>query len=322
MHHISLRTSTLSASDEAPQTFARYRLLSHLGTHGCLGEGSYGTVYAAWDTHRRRVVVLKIAKCYPSLLWNDYFLLRRCAGHPAIPAVYGIFEDHGQTCLIMEYLPGCTLDQWMQQSLSGTIECCLDLGAQLCRILALLASREVVHNDLKPANLFLCGHRLILLDFGMAHLLGQPEPFAGGTPGYVAPERRSFHIANAQTDLYSAGCVLAQLFEVCSPPTTQPAADDPHWSCLETVIGAMLHPDPCFRADWRCVQEALRFLQSVQHPRALRFWPLRWCWWRGQSMLRRLSQEISEALASLVEPFPSTTTEPLAQTNEQAAHVL
>jgi serine/threonine protein kinase len=308
---------TTSTDGDATQTFARYRPLRHLGTNGCLGEGGYGKVFACWDTHLRRVVVLKIARQYPSLLWVEYCTLLRLRGTPAVPVVYDLFEDQGHTCLVMEYLPGVTLDHWLEQALPGNSERCLAIGVQLCQLLALLASHELVHNDIKPVNLLLCGQRLVLLDFGLAHRLGQAAS-DGGTPGYAPPERLSHHIASAKTDLYSAGCVLAQVCDACSPTLGTHVESDPRWACLEAVIEAMLHPDPCSRIDWSCAQQALRFLRSSPHPKALRSWPLLWRWWRSRCMLRHLRQEIADILLSLLE-VDHANDEPLAQANQQGS---
>jgi serine/threonine protein kinase len=297
-------TLLCSASSGTPQSFARYRLLHHLGTNGCLGEGGYGKVFACWDTHLRRVVVLKIARQYPSSLWVEYFTLLRLRGTLAVPAVHDLFEEQGHTCLVMEYLPGVTLDHWLESVVPGDLNVCLGIGEQVCRILRLLASHELTHNDIKPANLLMCGQQLVLLDFGMAHALSQSQS-DGGTPGYLSPERLSCGIENAQSDLYSAGCVLAQAFDACVPH--KPVARcDARWACLETLIEAMLHPDPRLRADWRCVQRALCFLQRVtSQQQCRRQWPLLWQWLRCQSIMRQAAQEMCQQVGAFLDAWQS-----------------
>jgi serine/threonine protein kinase len=312
-------TPLYSASGGAPQSCARYRLLSHLGTNGCLGEGGYGKVYACWDTHMRRVVVLKIARQYPSSLWVEYFTLLRLRGTLAVPVVYALFEEQGQTCLVMEYLPGVTLDHWLESVVPGNFNACLGIGQHVCQMLHLLAEHEVAHNDIKPANLLVCGKSLVLLDFGLAHPFTQRQHTPGGTSGYVPPERLSSHLATPKTDLYSAGCVLEQTFDACVPHA--PASrSDARWVCLETLIEAMLHPDPRLRADWRCIQRALHFLHSVpsQHE-CRRQWPLLWRWWRSQSIMRQVAQEICQEASPLLDAWQSDAA--LAQDDEQATRL-
>jgi serine/threonine protein kinase len=323
-HEMHVSSTCTFTSGAELQRFARYQPLRHLGHNGCLGAGGFGEVSACWDTLQRRVVVLKIARQSPSSLWVEYSTLLRLRGNPSVPVVYDLFEERGKTCVVMEYLPGCTLDHWLEHAVPGNFHACLGLAEQLCQLLALLSASQLVHNDIKPANLLLCGQRLVLIDFGLAHPLIQAQQSTGGTPGYAPPERVAYGVANAQTDLYSAGCVLAQLFDACVPTTTttEQALHDFRWSCLETVIQAMLHPDPRFRADWPCVQHALRFLHTVtsqQHCR--QHWSLRWRWWQSQSLLRHLRQEVADELDSLMEPF-QTNNEPLVQSIEQAAHLL
>jgi serine/threonine protein kinase len=298
---------TTSADVDATQTFARYRPLRHLGTNGCLGEGGYGKVFACWDTQLRRVVVLKIARQYPSSLWVEYFTLLRLRGTLAVPAVYDLFEEQGQTCLVLEYLPGVTLDHWLASVVPGNLNACLGIGEHVCQLLRLLASHEVAHNDIKPANLLMCGKRLVLLDFGLAHPFTQKQHTPGGTSGYVPPERLASHLASPKTDLYSAGCVLAQAFDACVPPA--PAAlSDARWACLETLIQAMLHPDPRLRADWRCVQRALCYLHTVpSQQQCRRQWPLLWRWWRCQSIMRQAAQGMCQQVGAFLDAWLSDT---------------
>jgi|GEM_PF-2150339 len=123
-------------------------------------------------------------------------------------------EDAGKLRLVLELVRGRTLAQVVEQD--GPLSCAeaAQVGMAVCRGLAAIHGRGLVHLDVKPSNLMrAAGGRIVLLDFGFARELapgaGAAAPVHGGTPPFMAPE----HLAGAAevgpaADLYSLGVTL------------------------------------------------------------------------------------------------------------------
>src|SRR5207244_925917 len=87
----------------------------------------------------------------------------------------------------------------------------LDLVVQLCRVLAYVHNRGVVHRDIKPNNVLVQRDGIVkLLDFGLVGT-GNELSEAMGTPAYLAPEIREAHRGDHRSDLYSLGVLTYQL---------------------------------------------------------------------------------------------------------------
>jgi len=142
--------------------------------------------------------------------------------HPNIVAVLDYGEDQASSYLVMERLPGITLRDEIARGPMPPARAVLVMTETLS---ALAAAHKfgILHRDIKPSNILLQddGHTKIS-DFGIAKsvdILTGAEVRADdmtltgmilGTPGYLAPERRSGHPATAQSDIYSVGAVLVE----------------------------------------------------------------------------------------------------------------
>lgn len=90
----------------------------------------------------------------------------------------------------------------------------LRIAGELCRALAAVHEADIVHNDLKPANLLLAAGGIRLLDFGSARRLsgaGDPRPLQHATAGYAAPEVFAGEEPSAASDVFALACTLAEL---------------------------------------------------------------------------------------------------------------
>jgi serine/threonine protein kinase len=203
------------------RTLDHYRILERIGA------GAMGVVYRAHDERLDRDVALKVL---PSGSLADENARRRFKkealalsklNHPNIATIHDFDTKTGIDFLVMEFIPGQSLDRVIPEGGLGEEEV-RRLGVQLADGLVALHEHGMVHRDLKPSNLRLTRDgRLKILDFGLASLL-QPvtnEPTATRTSGaefagtlpYMAPEQIRGEAVDERTDVYAAGVVLYEM---------------------------------------------------------------------------------------------------------------
>ena len=197
-----------------------------------LGQGGGGISYLAYDRALEREVVIKehfpMGLCmraegsaevepldeilYPRSLSTFCREARILAGlnHPNVVKVHDIFEGSGTAYLVMEYVEGSTLKEWMP-SHAGDVSAVQRVLEQLLHTLHYLHGNSVLHRDIKPGNIIIREDGIpIIIDFGSAHLGTANHTLTPvGSPGYAAPEQFSpGGRVGAWSDLYA----LAQCF--------------------------------------------------------------------------------------------------------------
>lgn len=136
--------------------------------------------------------------------------------HPHLPRVFDQFAHDGVEYLVMEFVPGETLQQRLNASLLPCGEEQVRAwGCQLCEVLQYLHTRTppLIYRDLKPANVMLRPDgQLVLLDFGIARYFSpeQGDTAVFGTVGYAPPEQYAGR-TEARSDIWSLGVLLHQL---------------------------------------------------------------------------------------------------------------
>ena len=192
----------------------RYRIVS------LVGKGGMGEVYRADDLKLGHTVALKFL---PKALADDanrleYFhsevRLTRQISHPNVCRVYDIGEVDGQHFLSMEYVDGEDLRVLLRRIGRLPRDKGVQIAQQLCAGLAAAHEKGVLHRDLKPANIMLDGRGQVrITDFGLAKLAEDgKEGEIAGTPRYMAPEQLARGETTIQSDLYSLGLILYELF--------------------------------------------------------------------------------------------------------------
>ncbi len=203
-----------------------------------LGGGGMGFVYLARDLTLDRVVAIKAIR--PELATevavSRFLREARVLGrirHPNIVPVHRAGMADGLPYYVMEYVEGETLAERLGRKRMTEREA-VTTGRALLDALAAAHSAGVVHRDVKPANIFLTGPRVLLGDFGVARV-DTTDPDATstsghiGTPAYMAPEQAAGGIVTEQSDIYAAGMVI---YEMLTGRRWTPVAD-PHaadWS--------------------------------------------------------------------------------------------
>ncbi|MHC4997036.1 MAG: serine/threonine-protein kinase, partial [Planctomycetota bacterium] len=192
----------------------RYRIVS------LVGRGGMGEVYRADDLKLGHPVALKFLPRNLAddpqrleLLHNEVRLTRQIS-HPNVCRVYDIGEVNGQHFLSMEYIDGEDLKILLKRIGRLPKDKGVEVAQQICAGLSAAHDRGILHRDLKPANIMIDGRGQVrVTDFGIATLAeGGDVGKAVGTPAYMAPEQLSRGETTIQSDLYSLGLILYELF--------------------------------------------------------------------------------------------------------------
>jgi serine/threonine protein kinase len=195
----------------------RYRLL------GLLGAGGMGVVVEAEDEVLRRRVAVKLLK--PDLAHQAWTRPRflgeaekmAAIDHPNVITVLDFGEQDGMPYLVMPRLEGETLAARLQREGALPVQEVVRIGRETAEGLAAAHAREVIHRDVKPANLWLAAPAgtVRLLDFGLAHRARDQrlteEGCVAGTLAYLAPERLEGERGGTAGDLFSLGVVLYEM---------------------------------------------------------------------------------------------------------------
>ncbi len=230
---------------------------------GELGAGGMAQVYAVVHQGFGKRAALKLA--HRSILGPQFtpetFLrearIVHLVNHPCVTDVFAIGTYDGRPYLVMELLHGQTLGSRVA---AGAIDRTLafDVLLELCDVLGAAHAAGVIHRDLKLDNVFVLdrpyagGHRIKLLDWGVATIADEPDPLAGmiaGTLTYVAPEQVRGDALTPAADVYSLGVLAYQLL-LGQPPFA--ARSD-----LELIKQHLHAPPPSPSRRWPEIPDAL-----------------------------------------------------------------
>ncbi|WP_369030629.1 serine/threonine-protein kinase [Streptomyces adonidis] len=214
-----------SKGDEGRLVGGRYRLTERIGS------GGMGTVWRAQDELVEREVAVKQPRlpgdpqdaAHQRIAHRLHREARAAArvDHPSAVSVHDVVVEDGLPWIVMELVRGESLHEVLQR---GAIEPAESARIGLAVVGALRAAHSVgiVHRDVKPANVLLGKHgRVVLTDFGIAHIMGEESlTMSGefvGSLEFIAPERMSGRGAGPSSDLWSLGVLLYAAVEGWSP---------------------------------------------------------------------------------------------------------
>ncbi len=292
------------------QTLAHYRIEAQLGA------GGMGVVYRARDERLGRAVALKVLPVEKQADEAARARLLREAraasslNHPHICHIYEVGEAEGQAYIAMELVEGQPLNARIPVD-GLPVEAVLRYGAQIADALAHAHERNIVHRDLKTANVVLTPEgRAKVLDFGLAkqmeeELLGATrskapltqEGAVAGTLHYMAPEVLRGEPADARSDIWALGVVLYEMasgrlpfegktgYELSSAILHQPLASLASRvpAGLRAIIQRCLAKEPGERyhssSEIRAALEALQSSEAVPAVGSGRIRSFRWALW-------------------------------------------
>jgi serine/threonine protein kinase len=240
--------------------------------HTRLGAGGMGEVWLARESRGRgRSAQVVVKQLLPHLARDARYveLLRREAAftatldHPHIVRVHGLEEVAGTLLLVMEHVPGCTLQQLAEaarlagESLPPALgafvlsRVCEALEYAYARSASGAAGRVMIHGDLSPSNLLITPEGSIkVLDFGLSRPEGTSTPLAANRP-FTAPEVLTGGPVDRRADVYALGAMLLALLEHAD-------RESELWALGQRASAPRPDPRPASAADFQ--QALTRFL--------------------------------------------------------------
>ena len=194
--------------------------IKHFQLSEIIGAGGMGAVYRGLDTSLERQVAVKVMR--EEFARNPQFVenfLREAQAtaklnHPNVAQLYSFGEENSRYYLVMEFLPGGSLDDRIEKGHRLNELEVLDVGIQIAGGLKAAYQQGLIHRDIKPGNiLFAQDGTAKVVDFGLAryeNATGQSHQEEGiwGTPYYIAPEKVSDNKEDFRSDIYSLGGTL------------------------------------------------------------------------------------------------------------------
>lgn len=203
----------------------RYEILNELG------RGAMGVVYRARDTKIGREVAIKTIKLAEQADESETERLRerlfreaQSAGrlsHPGIVTIYDVAEESGLAYITMEFVDGETLQAMMDSGRAEEPEFIADILRQTAAALDYAHSKEIVHRDVKPANIMVTPDGTVkITDFGIARISSSKLTQTGtvmGTPSYMSPEQVRGDPISGASDQFSLGVITYELLTDAKP---------------------------------------------------------------------------------------------------------
>ena len=187
-----------------------------------VGIGGMAVVYKAYDQQLMRDVAVKVLRDDVAMdaesrkqFRNEYEAVAKLS-HPNIRAVYDVVASGDTEYIVMEYVDGVNLKQYMKRAGALPWQQVLDFSIQITCALSHAHSRGIIHLDIKPQNIMLPKDGTVkIADFGIAQMEenaeGESADEAVGSIHYISPEQARGEAVDARSDIYSLGVVMYEM---------------------------------------------------------------------------------------------------------------
>ena len=197
---------------------------------GNIGSGGMANVFLAYDPILDREVAVKVLRFD---FQNDQAAIRRFQRealasselvHPNIVSVYDVGEEDGLQYLVMEYVKGTDLKQYIKNHYPIPLEMVVTIMEQILSAISLAHQHRIIHRDLKPQNILIDEFGNVkIADFGIAIALSETSLTQTntllGSVHYLSPEQARGSMATRQSDIYALGVILFELLSKWKVPT-------------------------------------------------------------------------------------------------------
>ena len=193
-----------------------------------IGVGGMAVVYKAYDTIESRIVAIKILK--EEFVTNEDFVRRfkneskaiAVLSHPNIVKVYDVSFGDLIQYIVMEYIDGITLKQYIESHGSIPWKDTVNIVMQILRALQHAHDKGIIHRDVKPQNIMLTSDGTIkVTDFGIARFARSEHKTmtdkAIGSVHYISPEQARGEVTDEKADIYSVGVIMYEMLSGTLP---------------------------------------------------------------------------------------------------------
>ncbi len=269
-------------------SLGRYQIVAEIA------QGAMGVVYRARDPLIDRVVAIKtvglgLSNAETEAYERRFFREAKSAGrlnHPNIVTIYDVGKSGDIAYIAMEFCDGKSLRDILDSGVVLPPERVADIGAQIAEGLAYAHRHQVVHRDVKPANIMVLDNgRVKITDFGIALLPTGTRTLAGttfGSPRYTSPEQIVGRVVDGRSDIFSLGAVVYEMLtgltaftggdlnsiltQVLNDPTPAPSSHNRSLPrAFDHIVGKALAKDPADRyQDAQQMADDLRNYSSLE----------------------------------------------------------
>lgn len=194
----------------------RYKIINRIGT------GGMADVYKAVDGKLNRYVAIKVLK---REFREDETFVRKfrteaqsAAGllQPNIVNIYDVGEDRGLYYIVMEYVDGITLKEYIAKKGKLTPKEVISIAVQVCAAMEVAHERGIIHRDIKPQNIMISKDgKVKVTDFGIAKSTSSNTISTNmmGSVHYTSPEQARGGFSDTKSDIYSLGISMYEMID-------------------------------------------------------------------------------------------------------------
>lgn len=187
-----------------------------------IGAGGMSIVYKAKCNRLQRFVAIKVLReefakdeAFVKKFRSEAFAAASLS-HPNIVGIYDVGQEGDLHYIVMEYVEGQTLKEFIEQNGPLPSNIVLDFGRQIVLAIRHAHSKQIIHRDIKPQNILITHENVLkVADFGIARAVNSSTIVSSGNAigsvHYFSPEQAKGKYVNETSDLYSCGIVMFEM---------------------------------------------------------------------------------------------------------------